>query len=180
MGRIKSLPLNEIILRNDISKSGLSTIFHGELDKKYYYEKNKGKYPLNSFVLPLGVEEKNQIAKHHISHSFAVIGRLDEHKKFLIASIKVLSKFQNLNLFIVGNGPYMKKLVEISKELNVSDRVQFLGSKVEVELEYYLKKIDFVVTSGSGLTLFCFLWFALHSWPLKNMKTRQLASFRRR
>ena len=58
------------------------------------------------------------------------IGRLEEQKNFNLvieAFSKIKNRYPNLKLKIAGTGSLRKELIELSKKLEVSDRVEFLG-----------------------------------------------------
>jgi len=62
--------------------------------------------------------------------------------------IKVLSEFlknTNIKLFIVGTGPYMQNLKEITRKLGVSDKVFFAGEVQHEELASFYNLADVFV-----------------------------------
>tara|TARA_E500000178_G_C17001713_1_gene746012 strand:- start:62 stop:1285 length:1224 start_codon:yes stop_codon:yes gene_type:complete len=152
-GNIENLAMSERILRSDLSKSGVRVLFHSHNELNYYNKKNKNKYDLDSMVMPLGIEKKDYIYKYKKTFKIAVLSRIDEHKKFLPASIKLAKNNKTIKLLIIGDGDYQISLREQVKKLNISDRVKFLGIKTGKDLEELLVNIDFAITSGSGLTL---------------------------
>ncbi|NJO16431.1 MAG: glycosyltransferase [Thioploca sp.] len=63
------------------------------------------------------------------------IGRLRPQKGFyyLLESINLLSKeFSNLLLLIIGSGPLLKDLQIVVTEINLSDKVSFLGERTDI------------------------------------------------
>jgi glycosyltransferase involved in cell wall biosynthesis len=85
------------------------------------------------------------------------IGRLVKRKgfEFLIKSIK--NTPYNVHALIIGDGPEKKNLVNLAKELNVSDRVHFLGFVSETKKFQYLQNSDIYVLpslhEGFGIVL---------------------------
>jgi glycosyltransferase involved in cell wall biosynthesis len=58
------------------------------------------------------------------------IGRLTQQKNFslLLNSFNIIDEFSELNLIIIGDGEQRKFLERMSKKLNISERVHFLGN----------------------------------------------------
>lgn len=85
------------------------------------------------------------------------IGRLVKRKgfEFLIKAIK--NTPDNVHALIIGEGPEKDNLVNIAKELNVLDRIHFLGFVSEIEKFRYLQNSDIYVLSslheGFGIVL---------------------------
>ncbi|MDD4156764.1 MAG: glycosyltransferase family 4 protein [Candidatus Cloacimonetes bacterium] len=86
------------------------------------------------------------------------IGRLVKRKgfDFLIESI-AKSKNKNVHSLIIGDGPEKENLIDLAKELNVLNRIHFLGSVSEVEKFQYLQNSNVYVLSsmheGFGIVL---------------------------
>lgn len=152
-GNIENLAMSERILRSNLSKSGVRVLFHSQNELDYYNKKNQNKYDLDCKVMPLGIEKKDYIYKYKKNFKIAVLSRIDEHKKFLPASIELAKNNKTIKLIIIGDGDYQISLRDQVNKLNISDRVKFLGTKTGKDLEELLADIDFVITSGSGLTL---------------------------
>lgn len=81
---------------------------------------------------------------------FLYYGRLSEEKGIsdLIKSVAKLEKeklLQNNELCIVGKGPEEENLKRLSKELNIENRVKFLGFKLRKELMDLVRQSKFVV-----------------------------------
>lgn len=91
----------------------------------------------------------------------AAMGRLREQKDFptLLKAFKLVSEDHDVNLIILGVGREEKRLKALAEELDILDRVEFLGFK---ENPYpYIKKSDmFVMTS---------LWEGLPNALLESM-----------
>ncbi|MCC4771179.1 glycosyltransferase [Methanosarcina sp. DH2] len=85
------------------------------------------------------------------------IGRLVKRKgfEFLIKAIK--NTPDNVHALVIGEGPEKDNLVNLAKELNISDRIHFLGFVSEIEKFQYLQNSDVYVLSsvheGFGIVL---------------------------
>ncbi len=56
----------------------------------------------------------------------------------------------SVSYFIVGDGPYYKELVRITREYNVSDRVHFTGTVSDVLPYYKISDIFLLLSYGEG------------------------------
>lgn len=85
------------------------------------------------------------------------VGRLVRRKgfDFLIKAIK--NTPDNVHSLIIGEGPEKENLANLAEELNVSDRIHFLGFVSETEKFQYLQNSDIYVLSslheGFGIVL---------------------------
>lgn len=85
------------------------------------------------------------------------IGRLVKRKgfEFLIKAIK--NTPDNVHALIIGEGPEKNNLINLAKELDISDRIHFLGFVSETEKFQYLQNSDVYVLSsvheGFGIVL---------------------------
>lgn len=127
----------------------------------------------NMYVVPTGIEInkfKNKLTKEEkkellgklniFSKSVLVyIGRIAEEKN-IEEIIKFFGKLQksdtDATLLIVGGGPYVEKLIKLTGELKLQDKVKFTGMvKPEEVCKYYQLGNAFVTSSTSetqGLT----------------------------
>lgn len=64
-------------------------------------------------------------------------------------TIKALSALKDVTLLIAGSGPERNRLENLAKELNVLDRVRFLGSVPQTELRTYYSAADIMVLASS-------------------------------
>ncbi len=82
------------------------------------------------------------------------ISRLSEDKgiRYLLEGFKIASqKDSNLRLKIVGGGPQGKVLINLSKELNIFNKVKFLGRIERKKIPEFINSIDvFVLASIWG------------------------------
>lgn len=106
-------------------------------------------------VAPIYTEIKNVqfIKKDNINDKFIFIytGRLVEVKniKMQIEAVKdIIKDFPRIELWIVGDGPLRSNLETLSKELNIEDKVKFLGWRENLD-EFYGQADVFLLTSNS-------------------------------
>lgn len=60
---------------------------------------------------------------------------------------------ENYKLIFIGNGPFREDCETLAKELNVSDRIYFLGSRTYVPQFLKAANISILSTKGEGLSL---------------------------
>lgn len=74
------------------------------------------------------------------------VGRLDESSKKISRQIKLVKKIENLNLWIVGDGPDKKKYESEVKEYKLENRITFFGKK---DNPYpYMKQADYIILTS--------------------------------
>ena len=54
------------------------------------------------------------------------------HSFFLDAASKVLEKFPKTNFLLIGNGPLEKQLKQYANDLNISNKIKFLGVREDI------------------------------------------------
>lgn len=76
------------------------------------------------------------------------VGRLAKVKDFptLIKAFEIVLKDVNARLFILGRGPLESELKQLSKQLNISDKIEFLG--FQKNPYKYIKQADVFVLSS--------------------------------
>lgn len=151
-GNPKSLPVHEKILRKNVSDSKVFVIFDSSKDLELHKEKYKDSLPLNVLFLKLGLEKKKYIKCKHLTKKVGILGKLETHKKYFRGVIESLKR-NNLSLEIIGSGPIEKSLLHQAKELGLENRITFHGNLFDNKLEKVLEELDFVVASGTSLTL---------------------------
>ena len=65
----------------------------------------------------------------------SLIGRLDEQKghKYLLAALpKVLKKYSNFIVLFIGDGNLKNELISLTKKMNITDKVRFLGFREDI------------------------------------------------
>ena len=151
--KIFSLP-NRVILKsllNSTDKIIVSTLdYISQLSIKEYFNKHKEKF----IAIPFGsrfsqvdpVEPKEKVVK-----KILFVGALDKAHYFkgvdiLLKSFKkVLSKVNNVRLMIVGEGDLKKEYIQQAQDLNISDKVDFVGRSSEQELKEIYTDCDIFV-----------------------------------
>ena len=76
------------------------------------------------------------------------VGRLVEKKgvEYLIEAISILAtSYPDVKLKIVGDGPLQQPLTDLAARLKVSDKVEFVGSVLNVEVPDYLRAAEIAV-----------------------------------
>lgn len=140
-------------------------------NKTYQLFKEKYKFEKNIHIIPTGIEvdrfftenvkksEVTDLKKHlNISKNDIVIifvGRLAEEKnvEFLLnAHKKLVSKYKNAKLLIVGDGPDKEKFEGISKKLKINNNVIFTGKVAWSEVPYYYHVSDIFTTASKSET----------------------------
>ncbi|MGM0123843.1 glycosyl transferase, group 1 family protein [Enterococcus sp. AZ194] len=65
---------------------------------------------------------------------------------------EVVTSLPNARLVIVGKGPYMEVLQEMTHDLGISDKVQFVGEVPNDEVALYYKAADYFVSTSTSET----------------------------
>lgn len=80
------------------------------------------------------------------------VGNLVEIKGHDLA-IKAIAQLENIHLYIAGDGPERRKLEQLCSQLEVEDRVVFLGTLTQLELITYYNIADglLLLSSREGL-----------------------------
>lgn len=102
----------------------------------------------NQFRTMLNIPEDNRIC--------AMVGRLENPSKDQATIIRAVKKVDNLHLILAGEGRDLLQLQELSKELQIENRIHFVGYTKNVEI--LLSGIDLYIHStvfeGFGLSIF--------------------------
>jgi glycosyltransferase involved in cell wall biosynthesis len=125
-----------------------------------------GAGPKKIVVLPKGIDLGRYYFTDHFSHNKpfelrAIVTRAlasDYNHHIIIQAVAELKKKGvDLDVDIVGDGPLKDYLILLSKELNVDDRIHFLGRIPNEELPKYLAKsplyISTPITEGASSSL---------------------------
>lgn len=113
---------------------------------------------------PKKVREKAVILKNPVSDSFfrkryegerekviAAVGRIDDnknHEMIIRAFAEIAEEFQEYKLVIYGEGDRRKSLIELTKNLNLQDRI-FLPGSIDNVAEAIYKTSVFVLSSNT-------------------------------
>ena len=100
------------------------------------------------------IKEKYGITKDDFTIIF--VGRLAQEKniEFLLNAQQKLAekRINNIKLLIVGDGPDKAKYINMSKHLNISDKVIFIGKIEQNKIQYYYQCADAFVTASNSET----------------------------
>lgn len=141
-------------------------------DKIYKLFKEKYMITKNISVIPSGIDierffeenvEKDKVDKIKKKYGitkedFTIIfvGRLAPEKniEFLLKAQQKLveKKINNIKLLIVGDGPDKENYINISRKLNIFDKVIFTGKIEQEEIQYYYQCADAFVTASNSET----------------------------
>ena len=141
-------------------------------DKIYKLFKEKYMITKNVSVIPSGIDierffeenveqdkverikEKYGITKDDFTIIF--VGRLAQEKniEFLLnAQQKLIEKrINNIKLLIVGDGPDKENYINITRKLNIFDKVIFTGKIEQDKIQYYYQCADAFVTASNSET----------------------------
>ena len=117
--------------------------------KIYPFLKNRC-FVFNNFI---NLEEIETLSKEKISLTkprgktlFVFVGRLDDASKKLGRAFKLVANFDNVVLWVVGDGPSREDYVKEVNKLKIEDRVVFVGSKINPYP--YMKKGDYLILTS--------------------------------
>ena len=107
--------------------------------------------------VPVDIDKCQELAKEPINHKFLenkdgiviVTGaKLDYQKDYptLLRAISIVNQQQNCRLIALGKGPLLSTLIELSKNLRIQDKVDFIGAKTN-PFPYFRSGDIFVLSS---------------------------------
>ncbi len=75
------------------------------------------------------------------------VGRLEKIKgvNYLLEALKYLKRYKNIKLLLIGEGSEMQYLKELSRELDISESVVFLGNIPNNDIPKYLCSADIFI-----------------------------------
>lgn len=118
------------------------------IDIERFFEENVDKEKVEQ------IKEKYGITKKDFTIIF--VGRLAPEKniEFLLNSQQKLieKKINNIKLLIVGDGPDRENYINISRKLNIFDKVIFTGKIPQEEIQYYYQCANAFVTASNSET----------------------------
>ncbi|KKT75299.1 MAG: Glycosyltransferase [Microgenomates group bacterium GW2011_GWA2_44_7] len=107
-------------------------------------------------IIPMGVDIKKfkiKRKKRLIPHEILFVGRLVESKGliYLISAMpKVLAKFPQTKLIIIGAGPLQKKMRSLIEKLHLSQNVSMIGPKKHEVLPFYYSRATVFISPSVG------------------------------
>jgi rhamnosyl/mannosyltransferase len=128
-----------------------------------YLKNYKNKIRVISPGVNLNLFNTNNINKLNNKKTVLFVGQLNKgsrHKGliYLMDSIKLLSSL-NIQLFVIGSGDFKDIYQKYAEEINIEEKVNFLGHVSEIDLANYYKMSDLVVlpsynkAEGFGMVL---------------------------
>lgn len=122
-----------------------------------------------NFVIPNGVEEEPFVEKEYDKlNSICFIGRFHE-KKGLDLLLKAIATMDDVNLLVAGGGDkdYENYIYDLVKELDLEERVEFMGfANKSIKKEMLMKSSFTVVPSYTEVLTFVALESIMHSTPV--------------
>jgi glycosyltransferase involved in cell wall biosynthesis len=121
-------------LKNKITALGVEAaktfVIHNGVDQKKFVKRN--------------VKEVRQQLDLETEQKYLLFVGNFQIEKGLVHLINAVSliKEQSLTLLIIGSGPLQDEMVELVKQLNIEDKVIFLGRKEHQEIPLYLAAAD--------------------------------------
>ena len=123
------------------------------IDIERFFEENVQKDKVKKLKEKYGITDKD--------FTIIFVGRIAPEKniEFLLnAQQKLIEKnITNIKLLIVGDGPEKDNYINISRKLNIFDKVIFTGKIPQEEIQYYYQCADAFVTASNtetqGLTV---------------------------
>lgn len=122
------------------------------IDVSRFYKENISKYD----VLRL----KNELGIRKDEFTILYVGRIAKEKNidFLIKNLKnILKKCPKIKMIIVGDGPYMKELMELADDMKLNKNIVFTGKVSWEDVPKYYQIADVFVTASTtetqGLTV---------------------------
>lgn len=122
------------------------------IEVESFYKENFETYNLNKYRKSVGITKKDFV--------IITVSRIAKEKsidRLIINHKKIIENNPNIKLLIVGDGPDMKKLVDLSNDLNLGNNVIFVGKVPLDEVKNYYQIGDIFVTASTtetqGLTV---------------------------
>ena len=116
-------------------------------------------FDIEAEVIPNGIEVDRFSTGEAYNHDrpyLLCVGRLEKYKGVQHA-IRAMTNFPEYDLLIAGSGPYRDQLEDTAEEVNVEDRVRFLGYVSDENLPGLYRGAEVFVTLSSfesfGLTV---------------------------
>lgn len=116
-------------------------------------------FAVEAQVIPNGIEIERFSTANPFEHGrsyLLCVGRLEQYKGVQHA-IRAVAELPEYDLLIAGSGPYREHLENVAKQLNVEDRIQFLGYVADEDLASLYAGAEVFVTLSSfesfGLTV---------------------------
>ena len=162
-------PILNRLVKNAINRSSLTFVnsigLYNDIKDRY----NKKSIMLNtnrelpkSSTKYISLNSKERLKNYKLKLIF--IGRLEQVKGplALIDAIH-LSKINNFELTIIGEGSLKSNIISLSNSYKISDKVKLLGNKNSKEIANYLKESDYLVISSESEGMPVVFWEAMQT-----------------
>jgi len=150
--RIKYLISLQRFVFNSVDKIIVPSEFLRDILLNYYHvQPDKVKVVYNSIDLDDYSDLSKEVLPGKNGHLLITVGRLARHKAVdgIIRAVKELAgEYPNIKLWVVGEGPEKGNLEALATELNIRDRVDFLGQRAHSEVLSLLKQSDLFVLNS--------------------------------
>ena len=135
-------------LKKTVSKFICLTKFAEKELKSFGFKKEK------LIVIPNGVEitQDKSIKKNKNFNHYVFAGRLIKRKKIdeIIQAFKKIFKNKKKKLFIIGEGPELKKLQQLDSDIPSISKVFFLGNKNNAFVQKQFEKCAFFIMNSTS------------------------------
>ncbi len=135
--------LKEFLLSKGLPVQKITTIKNG-----IKCLKNNNREFMSTLRWELGIESGDFI--------FGTVGRVSsvKNQKFLINSLpEIISKFSNVKIIIVGDGPLMQELKTLVNELSLTNHVIFTGYQTAVTAYFDLMDVFVLTSTHEGIPI---------------------------
>lgn len=122
----------------------------------------------NKYAFSIRAREKiRKMYRLENKYVIGIVGRIDNLKNqaFLLDVLKILKKYSDLRLIIIGDGEIKNDLIEKAKNFNISEKVIFTGSVTNAHEFYsaldlfclpsYVEGFPFVLVEAQANGLYC-------------------------
>lgn len=130
-----------IIFVSNESRNDFTKVYKGLKDKTEV---------INNFIdiekIKNNSEEKIKVTKKKDKKLFVFIGRLDDSSKKVKRAINLVKEIDDIELWIIGDGPDRLMYEEYTKECKVKSRVTFFGKQLNPYP--YMKQADYIILTS--------------------------------
>jgi len=140
--RLSSYFPTHIIAVSEALKSYFISMIHVKREKIFLIHNG---IPIDKFSSEFNIHTADKLNSSNTSFKVGFLGRLVREKglAYLLHAFHQLNAKDNLTLFIVGEGPQKTFLQKLCRKLEITDNVQFLGYRTDIE--HILSLLDLVV-----------------------------------
>lgn len=130
-----------IIFVSNENKKGFTSIYKDLKERCVVY---------NNFIDTSEIIKKSQeklnLKRNKDLISFLYVGRFDEAAKKITRQINLVKEIENIELWLVGDGPDKEKYIKLVKENNLEKRVTFYGKQKNPY--QYMREADYIILTS--------------------------------